>query len=48
MKVLIAFVLLVIVGSMWETQRDRRPHSLPLLALCIVVAAGFFSVIRFL
>jgi hypothetical protein len=48
MKVLIAFVLVVIVGSMWETQRDRRPSALPLFALSVVVAAGFFGVIRFL
>ena len=48
MKLLIAFIVLVVVGSMWETQRNRRPGPLPLLVLCTVVALGFFSVVRFL
>jgi hypothetical protein len=48
MKLLIAFILLVIVGSMWETQRNRRPGPIPLIAMCVVMAAGFFSVVRFL
>jgi hypothetical protein len=48
MKVLLAFVFVVIIGSIWETRRHRQPGPVPLLALCVFVAAGFFSVIRFL
>ena len=47
MKVLLAFILVVIVGAMWETSRERPPRALPLLALCVVVAAALFSVSRF-
>jgi hypothetical protein len=46
-KVLLAFILVVIAGSMWETSRDRPARALPLLALCVVVAAALFSVSRF-
>jgi hypothetical protein len=46
MKALLAFVLIVAVGSMWEAGR-RRPFSVvPLLVLCTLVAALYFNVTR--
>ena len=47
MKVLLAFILVVIVGAMWETRPRPAARALPLLALCVVVAAALFSVSRF-
>ena len=47
MKVLLAFILVVIGGAMWETGRDRPLRALPLLVLCVFVAAALFSVSRF-
>jgi hypothetical protein len=47
-KVLLAFLLIVTVGTMWETTHDRRPRAWPLLALCLLVAAMFFKVARVL
>ena len=47
MKVLLAFLLLVVGGAIWETGRDRPMRALPLLVLCVFVAAALFSVSRF-
>jgi hypothetical protein len=46
MKALLVFVLIITIGSMWETRR-RRPFSVvPLLVLCTLVAALYFNVTR--
>jgi hypothetical protein len=45
-KVILAFLLIVTVGSMWETRRERPRRPLPLLALCTLVAAVLFNVAR--
>lgn len=46
MKVLLAFVLVVTVGAMWETRRERAPKAAPLLVLCVAVAALLYGVSR--
>jgi hypothetical protein len=46
MKLLLAFLLLVIVGAMWETGRDRPLKAFPLLALCAVLAVAYLSLDR--
>lgn len=46
MKVLLAFVAIVTVGAMWESRRDRPPGALPLLVVCIAVAAILFGMSR--
>lgn len=46
MKVLLAFIAIVTVGAMWETRRDRAPKAMPLLVLCISVAAVLYGVSR--
>ena len=46
MRVLLAFLLIVIVASLWETRRDRAWSALPLFVLCALVAAGLYSVVR--
>jgi hypothetical protein len=45
-RVLLAFILVVTIGAMWETRRDRLPRALPLIALSAFVAIVFFSVYR--
>jgi hypothetical protein len=45
-KVLLAFILIVTVGAMWETTRDRPQRAWPLLVLGALVAALFFKVAR--
>jgi hypothetical protein len=47
-KVLLAFILIVTVGAMWETARDRPQRPWPLIVLCAFVAAVFFKVVRVL
>jgi hypothetical protein len=47
-KLLLAFLLIVMIGAVWETGRDRRQGALPLLALCTLVAVTFFGVSRFI
>ena len=46
MKVLLAFLFVVMVGAMWELRRDRQPRALPLLGLSAFVAVALFSVSR--
>lgn len=48
MKVLLAFLLVVTVGSMWETARNRPQRAWPLMVLCVFVAALLFKVVRVL
>jgi hypothetical protein len=45
-RVLLAFLLIITVGSIWETRRALPPRALPLLALCTMVAAVLYSVHR--
>ena len=47
MKVLLAFILIIVVCSMWETSRDRPARALPLAALSTVVAVVLFTLSRF-
>jgi hypothetical protein len=46
MRVLLAFLLLVTVGSIWESRTGRLPRAGMLLALSTFVAVIFFSVSR--
>jgi hypothetical protein len=46
MRVLLAFLLVVTVGSMWEWRTNRVPRALPMLALCAFVSILLFSVSR--
>jgi hypothetical protein len=48
MRVLLAFLLIVTIGAMWESSRGRTMRARPLLVLCTVVAALFFGVERLL
>jgi hypothetical protein len=45
-RVLLAFLLLVTLGSMWESRTNRVPRTLPLLALSALVSIVFFTVSR--
>jgi hypothetical protein len=47
-KLLLPFLLLVVFGAIWETQRGRQERALPLLIACVVIAFGFFRIVRFL
>ena len=47
MRVLLAFLLIVIAGSIWESQRDRPQRALPLMVLCTGVTLVLFGVSRF-
>jgi hypothetical protein len=44
--VLLAFLLVLTVGSMWESRSHRVSRALPLLALSTSVAALLFGVSR--
>ncbi len=46
MRVLLAFLLIVTIGSMWETARDRPQRAAPLLVLCLLAAGLLFNVTR--
>lgn len=48
MKLLLAFVFLIVLGTVWETRRERAPRPLPLLIVCTGIAFAFFTVVRFL
>ena len=48
MRLMLAFILAVVAGTMWETSRARRERPLPLLLLCTFLAAVFFSLSRFI
>jgi hypothetical protein len=45
-RVLLAFILIVTIGAVWETGHDRQARALPLLALSAFAAVVFFSVYR--
>jgi hypothetical protein len=45
-RVLLAFLLIIVVGSVWETRRNRPQRALPLLLLCTMVAVVLFNVHR--
>jgi hypothetical protein len=45
-RVLLAFILIVTIGAMWETRRNREQRVLPLLILSTLVAALLFNVSR--
>lgn len=47
MKVLLAFIVVIVVGSMWETSRERPARALPLAALSTAVAVILFTLSRF-
>jgi hypothetical protein len=46
-KVLLAFIFVVVVGSVWETTRDRSARALPLAVLSALVAVVLFTMSRF-
>lgn len=46
MKVLLAFLFVVTIGSIWEARRDRSPKVLPLFVLSVLVAASLFGLSR--
>lgn len=46
MRVLLAFILIVTIGAMWEAGRERAQRAAPLFALCAFVAVVFFGVYR--
>jgi hypothetical protein len=45
-RVLLLFLVLVTIGSMWEAKSHREPRAMPLLALSTFVAVVLFSVSR--
>jgi hypothetical protein len=46
-KVLLAFIFIIVVGSMWETSQDRPVRALPLAVLSTAVAVVLFTLSRF-
>jgi hypothetical protein len=46
MKLLLAFLLVIVVGAMWETGRDRPLRALPLLGLCTLLAVAYLNLDR--
>jgi hypothetical protein len=46
-KVLIAFLLVVMIASVWETRRGRRPRALPLVGFSLLIAVTLFTTSRF-
>jgi hypothetical protein len=45
-KVLLFFLIVVAIGAMWETGKNRPQRMWPLLGLCVFIAAVFFKVAR--
>jgi hypothetical protein len=45
-RLLLAFVIVVIVGAIWETSRGRSQRPLPLLAFSTFVAVSLFMFSR--
>jgi hypothetical protein len=46
MRVLLAFVVVVLFGAMWETKRARPQGPMPLLALSTFIAVSLFMFSR--